>query len=59
MQRVGFGTVTAAMVGACDGELSARQILVAVAALLDLDVDESVAQAVSALRELVAFGLLR
>lgn len=51
--------MTAAMVGACDGELSARQILVAVAALLDLDVDESVAQAVSALRELVAFGLLR
>ncbi len=53
------GTVTAAVFGACDGELSARQITVAVAALLDVDLDESLAQAVSAVRELVAFGLLR
>ncbi|MGB6005332.1 MAG: methyltransferase [Ornithinimicrobium sp.] len=52
------GTVTAAVVGACDGELSARQIIVAVATLLDVDLDEALAQAVSAVRELVAFGLL-
>lgn len=53
------GTVTAAVVGACDGELSALQIIVAVAALLDLNVDEALAQTVTVLRELVAFGLLR
>ncbi|MGB5950937.1 MAG: methyltransferase [Ornithinimicrobium sp.] len=52
-------TLVAAVVGACDGELSARQIVVAVAALLDVDTDQALTQAVIALRELVAFGLLR
>ena len=51
-------TVVAALVGACDGDLSVGQILAAVAELLDLDADESRTTYLPVLRELVEEGYL-
>jgi len=51
-------TVEAALVGACDGELSVGQILDALAELLDLDVAQTRATYLPTVRELVAEGFL-
>ena len=51
-------TVEAALVGACDGELTVGQILDAVAQLLDRDPAETRATYLPAARELVAEGFL-
>lgn len=51
-------TVVAALVGACDGELSVGRILDAVAALLDLDAEEVRTTYLPLVRELVADGFL-
>jgi hypothetical protein len=51
-------TVLAALVGACDGELTLGQILDAVASLLDLDANETRAAYLPQVRELVAAGFL-
>ena len=51
-------TVLAAFVGVCDGELTCAQALDAIASLLDSDPSAVRAQALPAIRELVADGLL-
>lgn len=51
-------TATAAFVGACDGDLTAGQIVGALAALLDVDSAALVADLVPRLRELVRDGYL-
>jgi hypothetical protein len=51
-------TVEAALVGACDGELSVGQILAALVDLLDLDAAEVRATYLPGVRELVAEGFL-
>ena len=51
-------TVIAALVGACDGELTVGQILDAVASLLDLDAAETRATYLPQVRDLVADGFL-
>ena len=51
-------TVEAALVGACDGELTVGQILDALAQLLDLDAAEARETYLPAVRELVAEGFL-
>ena len=51
-------TVEAALVGACDGDLSVDAILDALAGLLDLDPAEARATYLPAVRELVAEGFL-
>lgn len=53
------GTALAAVVGACDGELSLGSILVAVAALLDVDEGALRAEILPEVRELCLGGLLR
>jgi hypothetical protein len=63
-QQVGFrrarkvDTVMAAVVGACDGELSVGQILDAVSGLLDLDVAATRTTYLPVVRELVNEGFL-
>ena len=63
-QQVGFrrartaDTVEAALVGACDGDLSVGQILDAVADLLDLDPAQTRATYLPVVRELVREGFL-
>lgn len=63
-QGGGFGhhlqvaTSVAALVGACDGELSLGQLLGAIAALSDRAVPEVIAEALPAVRGLVIDGLL-
>jgi Methyltransferase small domain len=52
------GTALAAVVGACDGELSLGQICGAVAQLLDVDGDTLAAEVVPSIRELVFLGML-
>ncbi|GAB3200053.1 class I SAM-dependent methyltransferase [Nocardioides hungaricus] len=52
-------TVTAALVGACDGDLSVGQILDAVSTLLDLDAARTRETHLPVARELVAEGFLR
>jgi hypothetical protein len=52
-------TVEAALVGACDGELSVGQILDAVAQLLGLDAEAARTTYLPAVRDLVAEGFLR
>ena len=52
-------TVEAALVGACDGELSVGQILDALAQLLDLDPAETRETYLPVVRSLVAEGFLR
>jgi len=51
-------TVTAALVGACDGDLSLGQILDAVSSLLDLDADETRETYLPVARTLVDQGFL-
>lgn len=51
-------TVGAGLVGACDGELTARQVLAGIAVLTDRAVAEVIGVALPLLRELVADGLL-
>ena len=51
-------TVLAALVGACDGELTVGQILDAVATLLELDAEETRAAYLPQVRELVTAGFL-
>ncbi|MFC7496836.1 MULTISPECIES: DUF7059 domain-containing protein [unclassified Nocardioides] len=51
-------TVEAALVGACDGELSVGQILDALAQLLDLDAADTRERYLPVVRELVAEGFL-
>ncbi|MDQ4055405.1 MAG: class I SAM-dependent methyltransferase [Actinomycetota bacterium] len=51
-------TVVAALVGACDGELTVGQILDAVASLLDLDAEQTRATYLPQVRDLVAAGFL-
>ena len=53
------GTALAAVVGACDGELSLGSILVAVAALLEVDEEALRAEILPEVRELILGGLLR
>lgn len=52
-------TVEAALVGACDGDLSVGQILDAVSQLLDLDAQETRETYLPVARELVAEGFLQ
>jgi len=52
-------TVEAALVGACDGELSVGQILAALADLLELDERETQRTYLPKVRDLVAEGFLR
>ncbi len=58
-RTVRLDTVTAGLVGACDGELSAEQILRGIAVLTDTPVAELRDPAVQMLRALVADGLLQ
>lgn len=51
-------TATAALVSVCDGELSAGQAMVAIATLLDQDLDELIAAILPTLAELVGYGFL-
>ena len=51
-------TVVAALVGACDGDLSVGQILDAIASLLELDAAETRATYLPQVRDLVASGFL-
>jgi hypothetical protein len=55
---VRLDTAGAGLVGVCDGTLSARQALVAIATLLDQPESEVIASAIPLLRTLVADGLL-
>lgn len=52
------GTALAALVGACDGELSVRAICAALAELLDLDEGALTAELLPSIRELVSTGVL-
>lgn len=52
------GTELAAIVGACDGELSLGAIVVAVAELLEVDLDELRRATVAEVRELLVDGML-
>ncbi|KQW47101.1 transferase [Nocardioides sp. Root1257] len=52
-------TVEAALVGACDGELSVGQILDALAELLDLDAEDTRSTYLPTVRALVAEGFLK
>jgi hypothetical protein len=52
-------TVEAALVGACDGQLTVGQVLDAIAELLGLDVGEVRSTYLPVVRELVADGFLR
>lgn len=55
---VRLDTPTAAFVGVCDGELSARSSLVAIAALLGEEADAVLFDVLPTLRHLVAYGFL-
>ncbi|HEY2643182.1 MAG TPA: methyltransferase [Galbitalea sp.] len=54
-----LGTALAAVVGACDGELSVGAICAAVAQLLGVDFDELLAEVLPDIREFVTVGILR
>ena len=54
-----MGTELAAIVGACDGELTLGAIVVAVAQLLDLDLAELRRATVAEARELLVDGVLQ
>ena len=64
-QGAGFGrsvpldTGLAALVGACDGELSVRAIIAAIAQLLEVDAAALSADLLPSIRELVTTGFLR
>jgi SAM-dependent methyltransferase len=53
-----LGTALAAVVGACDGELSIAAICAAVAELLEVEEDELRAEVLPSLREFVTVGVL-
>jgi hypothetical protein len=53
-----MGTVLAAVVGACDGELSIRAICGALAQLLDLREEDLLEEVLPSVRELVTTGYL-
>jgi methylase of polypeptide subunit release factors len=53
-----LGTALAAVVGACDGELSVAAICAAVSELLEVDEEELRAEVLPSLREFVTVGLL-
>ncbi|HEV7741145.1 MAG TPA: methyltransferase [Pseudolysinimonas sp.] len=57
-REVRVGTALAAVVGACDGELSLGAILGAVASILDVDAAALTAEIVPEVRELVLGGML-
>ena len=57
-RTVRAGTALAGFVGACDGELAVGQILGALGALLDVDVDAVAADVLPSVRGLVRDGLL-
>jgi len=57
-REVRAGTALAAVVGACDGELSLRAIVAAVASILEVGADELAAEIVPEVRELVTGGML-
>jgi methylase of polypeptide subunit release factors len=57
-REVRVGTALAAVVGACDGELSLGAIIAAVASILEVDPPELSAEIVPEVRELVIGGLL-
>ena len=52
-------TGLAALVGACDGELTVGQIIGAIAALVDVPADDLATELLPAVRRLVADGLLQ
>lgn len=54
-----LGTALAAIVGACDGELSIGAICAAVAQLLEVDSGELLAEVLPDIREFVTVGILR
>jgi SAM-dependent methyltransferase len=58
-RRVDADTALAAFVGACDGELSARAIIDAIAQLLGVGADDLAVELLPRVRELVTDGLLR
>lgn len=57
-RTVALDTGLAALVGACDGDLSVRAIIAAIADLLDVDAAELSAELLPRVRELVATGIL-
>jgi len=57
-RSVRVDTVTAGLVSVCDGSLTARQALEAIAILLDLEATAVVAAALPTMRDLVVDGLL-
>ncbi|GAA1139173.1 methyltransferase [Ornithinicoccus hortensis] len=57
-RTVRLDTLGAALVGVCDGELTARQALQAIAGLLDADPDAVLRQGVDLVTELVTAGML-
>ncbi len=57
-RTVEAGTALAALVGACDGELSIRAICAALAELLEVDGAELTAELLPSIRELVSTGIL-
>jgi hypothetical protein len=52
-------TGLAALIGACDGELSVRAIVAAIAQLLEVDAVALAAELLPSIRELVTCGFLR
>ncbi|MGV8970119.1 MAG: DUF7059 domain-containing protein [Microbacteriaceae bacterium] len=57
-RSVAAGTLIAAVVGTCDGELSVRAICAALAELLELDPASVLAEVLPVIRELIIFGML-
>jgi SAM-dependent methyltransferase len=57
-REVPAGTLIAAVVGACDGDLSVRAICAAVADVLELDEAAVITEVLPSIRELVLWGLL-
>ena len=57
-QRVPAGTLIAAALGVCDGELSLRQIADALASVLDIDAMAAAAELLEQVRELAWFGMV-
>jgi hypothetical protein len=53
-----MGTVLAAVVGACDGELSIAAISAALAEILDLATEDILQEVLGSVRELVVTGFL-
>jgi hypothetical protein len=53
-----LGTAVAAVVGACDGELSIGAICAAVSELLEVDESELLAEVLPTIREFVTVGIL-